>query len=182
MVSLLSSGVRLRPLFHSLTAGEAALLTYQQPHRHFSTRLLAASRQDSTTTRKQNRVQTCHERAFHRSVARAAKKKGGKGDAGAASSAGGAASNVKYPVDFIQVFQDMEPVKLLPDEEYPEWLWTIGKPLPSLADLRRTGFDNLNDQMKERYIKLERKHKIKAKNFDSKVIWSSHVKPRGLKG
>eukprot|EP00808_Paulinella_micropora_P004519 g44423.t1 len=109
-------------------------------------------------------------------------KKGGKKDdkGKGGDAAGGAfvAKDEKTPVAFVQVFQDMEPVKLLPDDQYPDWLWTIHEPLPSLRVLKQQGFDNLNAQMKRRYLKLERKHRIKENNRKALVRWSPHFNPR----
>eukprot|EP00940_MAST-03C_sp_MAST-3C-sp2_P002406 g2406.t1 len=47
---------------------------------------------------------------------------------------------------------------VLPDDEYPEWLWEIHKPLPSLQDLQekveQVGFDGLLASERKRMMKL----------------------------
>ena len=62
-----------------------------------------------------------------------------------------------------------EDVKLLPDEAYPDWLWDIGKPQPSLEDLREVvkdgeGLFELSGAERVRYLRLERREDIRAAN------------------
>lgn len=53
-----------------------------------------------------------------------------------------AASNergVSLRLNEFQILKDVKTVEELPDKDYPEWLWTIHVPDPTLADLKKIG-------------------------------------------
>lgn len=50
--------------------------------------------------------------------------------------------------------------------EYPEWLFTLLDPKPTLGELERTGFDNLEMEEQHRYLVLLNRRTIKANNAE----------------
>lgn len=65
--------------------------------------------------------------------------------------------------------QDGPPV-VLERSEYPEWVSELAKPLPTLADLRRMPEEEATDRDIMRFMKLERKIKIKKNNEATKGV------------
>lgn len=62
-----------------------------------------------------------------------------------------------------------EDVKIMEDEAYPEWLYKIAEPQPSLTDLRAIvgngeGLFELDGPGRARYLRLERRDRIKSNN------------------
>ncbi len=56
--------------------------------------------------------------------------------------------------------------KVLPREQYPEWLWNVTKYV-SLTECERLGYDNMKTmQEKRRYVQLLNTKDIKEKNFN----------------
>ena len=67
----------------------------------------------------------------------------------------------------LAVCKGQDPPKVLPREEYPEWVNTLAKPLPSLARLRRIPNDEAEDHEVLRYLKLTRRQSIRQANEES---------------
>lgn len=63
-----------------------------------------------------------------------------------------------------QPLKEAPVIEELPDKDYPEWLWTVHLPLPTLADLKKIGFENMTEQQRKRFFKLQRREIIKANN------------------
>ena len=88
----------------------------------------------------------------------------------AAKSKGGAAA-VEEVVDLTKVvptniLKDGTHPTLLDKSEYPEWLFTLLDPKPTLGELERTGFDNLEMEDQHRYLVLLNRRGVKAMNAD----------------
>lgn len=66
------------------------------------------------------------------------------------------------------IFKDGEDPKLKPDEEYPDWLWSLIDPPLSAKQLRlkvqEIGFQDLPYEDYKRLQKLERRERIKESN------------------
>jgi hypothetical protein len=69
----------------------------------------------------------------------------------------------------LAVCKGHDPPKVLPREEYPEWINTLAKPLPSLAKLRRIPNEEAEDHEIVRYLKLTRRLGIRHRNDESAV-------------
>ncbi|RLN99371.1 hypothetical protein DYB28_008066, partial [Aphanomyces astaci] len=68
----------------------------------------------------------------------------------------------------VNILKDSTHPELKAREEYPEWLYTLLDPKPTLGELERKGYDNLESMTdKRRLIKLSYRKAIKEKN-DSK--------------
>lgn len=70
------------------------------------------------------------------------------------------------PIPGLDIYKDKEPPVALERSEYPDWLGSLAKPLPSLAILRRMPEEEATDQEKMRYLKLTRRMKIKKNNAE----------------
>merc|ERR1712130_64109 len=73
----------------------------------------------------------------------------------------------RFSTDEKLVFEDFFPFsegeipQELPDEKYPDWLWTIHHPLPTRFQLLRKAkldWEGMTQKEKKRLFKLERKH------------------------
>ncbi|KAL3756708.1 hypothetical protein ACHAWU_006723 [Discostella pseudostelligera] len=51
-----------------------------------------------------------------------------------------------------------------PRNEYPSWVFELGKPLPTLAKLKSMDIADATDKDMKRYLKLTRRARIKANN------------------
>ncbi|GER47474.1 mitochondrial ribosomal protein L37, partial [Striga asiatica] len=103
----------------------------------------------------------------HRTFAAgAAKKKGSKG--GAASTAPKASlltKEVKSTTVFgANILKDGQDPKILPDSEYPDWLWLLLDKKPALSELRRKDVENLPFEDLKRFVKLDNRARIKENN------------------
>mmetsp|Transcript_26154 Transcript_26154/g.36121 ORF Transcript_26154/g.36121 Transcript_26154/m.36121 type:complete len:133 (-) Transcript_26154:192-590(-) len=49
-------------------------------------------------------------------------------------------------------------------ESYPDWLWTLTDPKPSLVELTRKNFPDLTLDEQKRLVKLQNREDIKSKN------------------
>jgi Mitochondrial ribosomal protein L37 len=72
------------------------------------------------------------------------------------------------PMKGLDVFKDKDPPVYLERSEYPDWIYHLSQPLPSLAKLRKMDEDDATDTEKMRYLKLTRRMKIKAINETKK--------------
>ncbi|KAL3900448.1 MAG: hypothetical protein SGARI_006242 [Bacillariaceae sp.] len=67
----------------------------------------------------------------------------------------------------LAVCKGQDPPKVLPRDEYPAWVNTLSKPLPSLAKLRRVPNEEAEDHEVLRYLKLTRRLGIRQRNEES---------------
>mmetsp|Transcript_59457 Transcript_59457/g.128931 ORF Transcript_59457/g.128931 Transcript_59457/m.128931 type:complete len:153 (+) Transcript_59457:53-511(+) len=71
-------------------------------------------------------------------------------------------------VEGLNIYKDGSDVKLKPDEEYPDWVWKIHIPKPTLSELmtivERDGPDALSPDLQRRLIREWNRARIKAKN------------------
>lgn len=54
--------------------------------------------------------------------------------------------------------------KILPDSEYPDWLWHLLDKRPALSELRRKNLETLPYEDLKRYVKLDNRARIKENN------------------
>ena len=54
--------------------------------------------------------------------------------------------------------------KVLPDSEYPEWLWHLLDKRPALSELRRKNIETLPYEDLKRFVKLDNRARIKENN------------------
>lgn len=93
-------------------------------------------------------------------------KKGKKGGAGAdAPKTSTLTKEVKSTtVVGANILKDGSDPKILPDPEYPDWLWhLIDKRLP-LSELRRMDIETLPYEQLKRFVKLDNRSRIKENN------------------
>ncbi|CAM9769415.1 unnamed protein product, partial [Phaeothamnion confervicola] len=108
----------------------------------------------------------CHVPVLTVSRSFAKAKKGGKKgadeeDADAAAGSEEAAAPDTLPLNHLKDGQDP---KILPTDQYPEWLWNLT--LPSLNELERKGYNNLTLREERRYWRIKTVRKIKENNAD----------------
>lgn len=53
---------------------------------------------------------------------------------------------------------------MMPDAEYPAWLWQLAEPRPPLSQLRRVEEDELTLEQQQRRLKLENREHIRTQN------------------
>eukprot|EP00193_Tetraselmis_chui_P022294 CAMPEP_0177778772 /NCGR_PEP_ID=MMETSP0491_2-20121128/16157_1 /TAXON_ID=63592 /ORGANISM="Tetraselmis chuii, Strain PLY429" /LENGTH=78 /DNA_ID=CAMNT_0019298117 /DNA_START=374 /DNA_END=610 /DNA_ORIENTATION=+ len=53
---------------------------------------------------------------------------------------------------------------ILPDDQYPEWLWDLVKQRPTLNELRRRDPNTMDSAELQRFLKLQRRALIKDNN------------------
>ncbi|CAM9715336.1 unnamed protein product [Ectocarpus sp. 6 AP-2014] len=92
-------------------------------------------------------------------------RKGGKGGGGG-DSAKDSAGEHGLGVTPINFLKDGKDPSVMPDEEYPEWLWNMQ--LPSLARLKRTKEDDYTLDEFRRFVQLDSREKIKRQNRSGK--------------
>jgi len=51
------------------------------------------------------------------------------------------------------------------DEEYPDWVWTLGDELPTLNQLQKIPAEERTDEQNKRFKRLTRRAKIKENNL-----------------
>ncbi|KAG6622629.1 Mitochondrial ribosomal protein L37 isoform 1 [Phytophthora cinnamomi] len=83
----------------------------------------------------------------------------------------GAAAVAEEVVDLTKVvptniLKDGAHPELKDKSEYPDWLFTLLDPKPTLGELERTGFDNLEMEEQHRYLVLLNRRTVKANNAD----------------
>jgi large subunit ribosomal protein L54 len=93
-------------------------------------------------------------------------KKGGKG--GGASDAPKGSSLTKEikstTVVGANTLKDGSDPKILPDSDYPDWLWHLLDKRPALSELRRKNVETLPYDDLKRFVKLDTRGKIKENN------------------
>ncbi|KAL6587420.1 hypothetical protein OROMI_000398 [Orobanche minor] len=95
------------------------------------------------------------------------KKKASKGGA---SADGPKASLLSKEVKSTTVFganilKDGQDPKILPDSEYPDWLWHLLDKRPALSELRRKDLETLPYDELRRFVKLDNRARIKENNI-----------------
>ncbi|KAI3463081.1 hypothetical protein Pfo_019744 [Paulownia fortunei] len=117
----------------------------------------------STTTLKEV-VGVVGRRTFAAGGAKA--KKGSKGGAAADAPKGSLLSKeVKSTTVFgANILKDGQDPKILPDSEYPDWLWHLLDKHPALSELRRKDLETLPYEDLKRFVKLDNRARIKENN------------------
>ena len=69
----------------------------------------------------------------------------------------------------INIMKDGEEPKILPDDEYPEWLKALAYPPETLGELRAMDIEEMSETQRKRYWKLHKRAKIKAQNEIARV-------------
>ncbi|VFQ61598.1 unnamed protein product [Cuscuta campestris] len=62
------------------------------------------------------------------------------------------------------ILKDGTDPKVLPDNEYPEWLWHLLDKKPALSELRRKDLESLPYEELKRFVKLDNRARIKENN------------------
>lgn len=93
----------------------------------------------------------------------------------AAASATPVAAKAEIKMDFVKVYKEQEIPKVLPDAEYPPWVFKLDQPLESLASLRKRAstpeaISKLDYKDLRRYLKLVSREDIKSTNRAPKKI------------
>ncbi|KAJ0964698.1 hypothetical protein J5N97_025836 [Dioscorea zingiberensis] len=92
-------------------------------------------------------------------------KKGSKGGAGDAPKASALSNELKSTTVFgANIIKDGADPKILPDTEYPDWLWHLLDKRPPLSELRRKNIDSLPFEDLKRFVKLDNRARIKENN------------------
>ncbi|KAF7814096.1 54S ribosomal protein L37, mitochondrial-like [Senna tora] len=102
----------------------------------------------------------------HRTFATGKAKKGSKGGAAAdAPKASILSKEVKSTtVVGANILKDGSDPKILPDSEYPEWLFHLLDKKPALSELRRKNIETLPYADLKRFVKLDNRVRIKENN------------------
>ena len=69
----------------------------------------------------------------------------------------------------LSIYKNVDPPVVLKQEEYPEWMNDLSKPLPSLAQLRRMPNEDATIKDVQRYLKLQRRNHIRQQNEQASV-------------
>ncbi|XP_008805830.1 uncharacterized protein LOC103718685 [Phoenix dactylifera] len=98
-------------------------------------------------------------------VAGGKSKKGAKGGGGDAAKASELSKELKSTMVFgANILKDGADPKIMPDSDYPDWLWhLLDKRLP-LSELRREGTETLTLDDLRRFVKLDNRARIKENN------------------
>ena len=62
------------------------------------------------------------------------------------------------------ILKDGADPKVLPDSEYPDWLWHLLDKRPALSELRRKNIETLPYEDLKRFVKLDNRASIKENN------------------
>lgn len=62
------------------------------------------------------------------------------------------------------ILKDGTDPKVLPDSEYPDWLWHLLDKRPALSELRRKSVESLPYEALKRFVKLDNRARIKENN------------------
>eukprot|EP00752_Nemacystus_decipiens_P008059 g7203.t1 len=93
-------------------------------------------------------------------------KKGGKGGGDGSGDAKDNKGEHGLGVTPINYLKDGKDPSVMPDEEYPDWLWNMQ--LPSLARLKRTKEEDYTLDEFRRFVQLDSREKIKRQNRSGK--------------
>mmetsp|Transcript_45519 Transcript_45519/g.142562 ORF Transcript_45519/g.142562 Transcript_45519/m.142562 type:complete len:109 (-) Transcript_45519:20-346(-) len=67
----------------------------------------------------------------------------------------------------IKFMKDADDVKIMADDQYPDWLWELAQPGARALDKKlHENFEELTVDELQRLLKLERREKIKIENQD----------------
>ncbi|KAE9590244.1 putative ribosomal protein L37 [Lupinus albus] len=103
--------------------------------------------------------------ACQRTFATGKAKKGSKGGSADAPKASTLSKEVKSTtVVGASILKDGTDPKVLPDSEYPDWLWHLLDKRPALSELRRKNIDTLPYEDLKRFVKLDNRARIKENN------------------
>ncbi|KZV33621.1 hypothetical protein F511_22260 [Dorcoceras hygrometricum] len=92
-------------------------------------------------------------------------KKGSKGGAATAPKASTLSKEVKSTTVFgANILKDEQDPKILPDSEYPDWLWHLLDKRPALSELRRKDLETLPYEDLKLFVKLDNRARIKENN------------------
>jgi len=104
--------------------------------------------------------------ACQRTFATGKAKKGSKGGAAAdAPKASTLSKEVKSStVVGANILKEGTDPKILPDSDYPDWLWHLLDKRPALSELRRQNIETLAYDNLKRFVKLDNRARIKDNN------------------
>ena len=106
-------------------------------------------------------VQMVDRRAFSAGKA----KKGTKGGAADAPKISTLSKEIKSTtVVGANILKDGADPKVLPDSEYPDWLWHLLDKRPALSALRRKNIETLPYEDLKRFVKLDNRARIRENN------------------
>ena len=92
-------------------------------------------------------------------------KKGGKGGGSDAPKGSSLSKEIKSTtVVGANTLKDGSDPKILPDSDYPDWLWRLLQIRPALSELRRKNVETLPYDDLKRFVKLDTRAKIKEHN------------------
>ncbi|TYZ58727.1 hypothetical protein PybrP1_011801 [[Pythium] brassicae (nom. inval.)] len=97
---------------------------------------------------------------------------GARGFAAPGKGKGGASNAiVEEPVDLARfvptnIFKEGQHAELKDPSEYPEWLFKLLDPQPTLGELERAGFETLELEGQRRYLNLGNRRRVKNNNTD----------------
>ncbi|KAG8481720.1 hypothetical protein CXB51_026630 [Gossypium anomalum] len=92
-------------------------------------------------------------------------KKGSKGAASDAPKASILSKEVKSTtVVGANILKDGTDPKIMPDSEYPDWLWHLLDKRPALSEVRRKNIETLPYEDLKRFVKLDNRARIKENN------------------
>ncbi|XP_057791775.1 54S ribosomal protein L37, mitochondrial-like [Salvia miltiorrhiza] len=94
-------------------------------------------------------------------------KKGSKGGAaGDAPKASLLSKEAKSTTVYgANILKDGQDPKILPDSEYPDWLWHLLDKRPALSELKRKDTESLPFDDLKRFVKLDNRARIKENNM-----------------
>ncbi|QCD92890.1 Ribosomal protein L37 [Vigna unguiculata] len=112
------------------------------------------------TAKEAGRV--AHQRTFATGKAKKGSKGGGAADAPKASTL---SKEVKSStVVGANILKEGTDPKILPDSDYPDWLWHLLDKCPALSELRRKNIETLAYDDLKRFVKLDNRARIKENN------------------
>lgn len=93
-------------------------------------------------------------------------KKGGKGGGASDAPKGSSLSKEIKSTTVVgaNTLKDGSDPKILPDSDYPDWLWHLLDKRPALSELRRKNVETLPYDDLKRFVKLDTRAKIKENN------------------
>jgi len=107
-------------------------------------------------------IGVAHQRTFATGKAKKGSKGGGAADAPKASSL---SKEVKSStVVGANILKEGTDPKILPDSDYPDWLWHLLDKRPALSELRRKNIETLAYDDLKRFVKLDNRARIKENN------------------